>query len=104
MCLTCASLATLLLPHIPHILELVQKCLADSERSDGVLKLSLGLIGDLADTFPDGQIKQVLLAEWIMGELRSKGRYSAEIKRTLRWAREVSRSDVSLPNSPDWLL
>lgn len=68
------------------------------------MKLSLGLIGDLADTFPDGQIKQVLLAEWIMGELRSKGRYSAEIKRTLRWAREVSRSDVSLPNSPDWLL
>ncbi|EPS97330.1 hypothetical protein FOMPIDRAFT_1025098 [Fomitopsis schrenkii] len=81
--------STLLLPHIPHILELVQKCLADSERTDSVVKLSLGLIGDLADTFPDGQIKQLLLAEWIMGELRAKGRYSTEIKKTLRWAREM---------------
>lgn len=101
--LTHASLATLLLPHIPHILELVQKCLADSERTDSVVKLSLGLIGDLADTFPDGQIKQLLLAEWIMGELRAKGRYSTEIKKTLRWAREVRRSDLGLLNSPDWL-
>lgn len=99
--LTLLSLATLLLPHIPHILELVQKCLADSERTDSVVKLSVGLIGDLADTFPDGQIKQLLLAEWIMNELRARGRYTQDIKRTLRWAREASRFDTCLLSSPD---
>lgn len=53
------------------------------------MKLCIGLIGDLADAFPDGQIKQFLLAEWIMTELRTKGRMPSETRKTLRWAREV---------------
>lgn len=65
--------------------------MADSERTDSVVKLAVGLVGDLADTFPDGQIKQLLLAEWLMSELRARGRYSTDVKRTLRWAREASR-------------
>ncbi|KAH9834388.1 ARM repeat-containing protein [Rhodofomes roseus] len=81
--------STLLLPHIPHILELVQKCLADSERTDTAAKLCFGLIGDLADTFPDGQVKQLLLSDWLMNELRQKNRYPQDVKKTLRWAREM---------------
>ncbi|KAH9922336.1 ARM repeat-containing protein [Epithele typhae] len=79
----------LLLPHIPHILELVQKCLADSERSESTIKTAVGLVGDLADAFPVGQLKQLLLAEWLASELRMKGRMSPETKRTLKWAREM---------------
>ena len=91
-------LVVLLLPHVQAILELVQRSLADEERSDNSVKLSLGLIGDLADAFPAGQIKQHLLSEWVAQALRSKGRFSAEAKKTLRWAREVSRS-MLYPNS-----
>ncbi|EMD35060.1 hypothetical protein CERSUDRAFT_116561 [Gelatoporia subvermispora B] len=80
---------SLLLPHVPSILELVQRCLADSERTESASKTCIGLIGDLADSFPDGQIKQYLLAEWVASELRSKSRMSPETKRTLRWAREM---------------
>ncbi|KZT05199.1 ARM repeat-containing protein [Laetiporus sulphureus 93-53] len=79
----------LLLPHVQSILDLVQRSLADSERTDAVLKLGLGLIGDLADAFPDGRLKQVLLADWIMSELRSRGRMPPDTKKTLRWAREM---------------
>lgn len=80
----------LLLPHVSHILELIQRCLADSERTDAIHKAGVGLIGDLADTFPEGQIKQLLLSEWISTELRTKQRASPEVRKTIRWAREVS--------------
>lgn len=81
----------MLLNHVQTILELVQRCLADEDRSDSVVKLSLGLVGDLADSFPNGEIKQLLLAEWLAQALRSKARLSSETKKTLRWAREVRK-------------
>ncbi|KAF9813282.1 hypothetical protein IEO21_05666 [Rhodonia placenta] len=80
---------TLLLPYVQSILELVQRVIADNERSDSAFKLCIGLIGDLADAFPDGQIKQLLLAEWIMTELRARGRLPQETRKTMRWAREM---------------
>ncbi|KAI0920424.1 hypothetical protein AcW1_002169 [Taiwanofungus camphoratus] len=81
--------AGLLLPHVQSIMELIQRCLADSERTDISVRLCAGLIGDLADAFPDGQIKQYLLAEWIANELRTKARLPLETKKTIRWAREM---------------
>ena len=81
--------ATLLLPHVQSMLELVQRCLADEERTESLVKMSLGLVGDLADTFAAGQIKRFLLSEWLATALRSKNRYSSETKKTIRWAREV---------------
>ncbi|KII83643.1 hypothetical protein PLICRDRAFT_180247 [Plicaturopsis crispa FD-325 SS-3] len=79
----------LLLPHVQSILELIQRCLADDERTDSIVKLSFGLLGDLADCFPNGEIKQFLLSEWVVTELRSKTRMPVENKKTLRWAREM---------------
>ncbi|TDL26856.1 ARM repeat-containing protein [Rickenella mellea] len=85
----------LLLPHVPSILELIQRSLADEDRPESVVKLCLGLVGDLADAFPGGQIKQYLLAEWLASALRSKARLSSDAKQTLRWAREmVKRATV----------
>ena len=79
----------LLLPHSSNILELVQRCLADDDRSETTVKLCFGLLGDLADCFPNGQLKQLLLSEWIASDLRNKRGMSQETKKTLRWAREV---------------
>ncbi|KAH8112102.1 ARM repeat-containing protein [Phellopilus nigrolimitatus] len=79
----------LLLPYVQSMLELVQRCLADEERPESVVRLSLGLVGDLADAFPNGEIKQLLLAEWLAQMLRAKTRLSSDTKKTLRWAREM---------------
>ena len=79
----------MIVPYVPNILDLIQRCLTDEERTDAIVKTSLGLVGDLADAFPNGQIKQFLLAEWLVLELRSKGRMPPETKKTMRWAREV---------------
>jgi hypothetical protein len=40
-------LAPALLLHVPSILELIHQCLADEERSDSFVELSIGLIGSL---------------------------------------------------------
>jgi importin subunit beta-1 len=79
----------LLLPHSSNVLELIQRCLADDERTESTVKLSFGLLGDLADCFPNGQLKQLLLSEWVASELRSKRGMSQETKKTMRWAREM---------------
>jgi importin subunit beta-1 len=83
-------LASLLLSHASSILDLIRRCLADEERTDVLMRLSYGLIGDLADCFPQGQLKQLLLANWIGAELRARHRMPEETKKTMRWAREVN--------------
>jgi importin subunit beta-1 len=82
--------AGLLLPHAPSIFELIQRCLTDDERTDSLVKLAFGLVGDLADSFPNGQLKQLLLQEWIANELRNRRGLGADAKKTMRWAKEVS--------------
>ncbi|KIM58066.1 hypothetical protein SCLCIDRAFT_1218905 [Scleroderma citrinum Foug A] len=79
----------LLLPHSSTILDLIQRCLADDERSESTVRLCFGLIGDLADCFHTGQLKQLLLSEWVAAELRNKRGMSPETKKTMRWAREM---------------
>lgn len=78
-----------MLPYVPSIFELIQRSLTDDEKPETVVKLALGLIGDLADTFSNGQLKQVLLADWVALALRNKSRLSPDAKKTLRWAKEV---------------
>ncbi|RXW25205.1 hypothetical protein EST38_g723 [Candolleomyces aberdarensis] len=80
-----------LVPHVPSILDLVQRCLGEEERLDSLLRLSYGLLGDLADCYPNGQIKQYFLQQWVVSELRTKQRMVPETKKTLRWAREMVR-------------
>lgn len=72
------------------MLELIQRCLGDDERTESMAKSAFGLMGDLADTFPNGQIKQLLLQEWIGLELRNRRGMSSEVKKTMRWAKEAS--------------
>ncbi|KAJ3505061.1 hypothetical protein NLJ89_g7615 [Agrocybe chaxingu] len=79
----------ILIPHSQNILELVHRCLVDEERSDALMRLSYGLIGDLADCFPGGQLKQLFLVNWVAQELRSRQRMVEETKKTMRWAREA---------------
>ncbi|KAF8658436.1 hypothetical protein AX16_001987 [Volvariella volvacea WC 439] len=81
--------AHLLLPHSQTMLDLVRRCLSDEERTDAVVKLGYGLIGDLADSFPNGEIKALLLDPWVISELRSKQRMTPDMKKTMRWAREM---------------
>ena len=78
-------------PYAQIILDVAQRAMNDQERTESTPKLVFGLIGDLASAFPNGEIKQSLLVEWISTELRTK-RFVGPTKQTQRWAREVSAS------------
>jgi hypothetical protein len=88
MDITFLCAVNLLLPHAQNILDLVYRSFEDDQRPESVSRLGYGLIGDLAETF-QGQIKNLLLAEWIALELRARHRYPGDTKKTMRWAREV---------------
>ena len=62
----------------------------DEDKTDATMRLSYGILGDLACTFPHGQITQQLSAQWITTELRSKSKMPGETKKISKWAREVS--------------
>lgn len=53
----------------------------------------MGLVGDLAEAFPNGEIRDPLLAEWVVNNLvKSKPRgLTPEGKRTIKWAKEVRK-------------
>lgn len=78
---------TLLLGHVQSIFNFLH-LVYDEDHSETALKQSAGLIGDLADTFPNGQLKEVLLQDWVAGLVRTKIR-NPDVKKTLRWAREM---------------
>ncbi|KAJ7075629.1 armadillo-type protein [Mycena belliarum] len=81
---------SVLLPYVESILELVHRCSVDEERTDAQMKLSFGLIGDLAESLAGSpQMKQMLLKPWIAQELRTKHRMPQETNKTRRWAREM---------------
>ncbi|QRV75010.1 importin subunit beta-1 [Ceratobasidium sp. AG-Ba] len=84
-----------LLPYVSTMLSLCARALNDEERSDTVVRAAFGLIGDLADLFPKGQIKSLLQEGWITTALgqRPKGA-PPETKRVLKYARESVRRAI----------
>lgn len=81
-----------MLPFVAGIFDLLRRTVLDEERTDLVFQKAMGLIGDLAETFPNGEIREHLLSEWIISNLiKAKPRgQTAEAKRTIKWAKEVS--------------
>ncbi len=61
----------------------------------------MGLVGDLAEAFPNGEIRDQLLAEWVVNNLvKSKPRgLTQEGKRTIKWAKEVREIALFAPRS-----
>jgi importin subunit beta-1 len=74
------------------MMDLIRRTLEDEDKTEAALKLAIGLVGDLADTFPTGEIKEFLLADWVALALKNKSRVSSESRKTMRWAREVRMS------------
>jgi importin subunit beta-1 len=88
----------LLLPHVPQLLQLIQVVLSDEEKTDSQSKLAYGLLWDIADTFKGGQIRGLLLQEWIVSEMRPRGaRLLPETKKVWKHAREAVKIATAVP-------
>ncbi|PLW34755.1 hypothetical protein PCASD_12943, partial [Puccinia coronata f. sp. avenae] len=88
-----ASKTDLILPHVPTICAFLHVVATDQDQTDELLKGTLGIIGDLAEIFANGQIKGALDQQWIAEVLKS-GRTRVggpETKKLAKWAKEMVR-------------
>jgi len=79
---------SLLLPHIPSMLDLIKRTLEDDEHTTPGVTSAFGLLGDIGDSFPDGRIKDQLLVDWVATAFKNKSRVPSEARNSLRYARE----------------
>lgn len=64
---------------------------AQIERTESLMRATIGLLGDLASAFPNGELKGLLSASWVAEFIKAgRGRGNGvETRKTASWAREV---------------
>lgn len=81
-----------------HLLSIISEE-ATFSLSESVSRSAVGLIGDLAQMFPDGRIKQIYTQDWItqfIKKTRSNPTFQQNTTDTARWAREQQKQQLSL--------
>jgi importin subunit beta-1 len=89
--------AALLAPYVESIFQLLNGVYVDQNRSEGLMRSSMGVIGDLSDTFPNGEFSQYYRADWLISmirETRSNREFQDRTVNTARWAREQVRRQI----------
>jgi importin subunit beta-1 len=84
--------AGLLLPYVPELFSFLREVYADPERTVSIVSNMVGLLGDLAEVFPNGQLRELFQAQWVQQCLREgrTNRHATKAQRDIaRWAREM---------------
>ncbi|KAL8733147.1 MAG: hypothetical protein Q9166_002339 [cf. Caloplaca sp. 2 TL-2023] len=86
-------------PHVDSIFKFLHLVSQDPNRSEALLRAAMGVIGDLADAFPNAEYGDAFRSEWVIGlirEVRTSQEYAPRTKDTARWAKEqVKRQGAS---------
>lgn len=92
------SKANLLQEYATSIFQLLFTISQDVNRSEGLLRASMGVIGDLADAFPNGEISALYRNDWVtkfIKDVRTNKEFSSRTIETARWAREQVKRQVA---------
>lgn len=79
------------MPYVNSVFTFLHLTLTDQDRTENILRSSIGLLGDLAEAFPSGQLKEPLTSPWVV-EMLKAGRTKiggSETKKVTKWAKEV---------------
>ncbi|KAK9464375.1 armadillo-type protein [Lipomyces arxii] len=90
-----------LLPYVQPIFGFLAAVSTNSMmlRSESAVRSIVGLIGDIANIYKDGRVKNFYREEWItdlIRKARSDRSFSAALKETAKWAREQQKHQVTL--------
>ena len=88
------SIAGLLKDYVDPIFRLLHAVATDQNRSEALLRSSMGVLGDLADAFPNGEISDYYRNDWVMQmvkEAKSNRDFSPRTIQTAKWTREQVR-------------
>ena len=78
-------------PYIQSIFRMIHVVAQDQYRSEALIRSTMGVIGDLAEAFPNGEFVEIFREPWLMDlikDTRSNRDYSASTIDTTKWARE----------------
>ncbi|ATY66587.1 importin beta-1 subunit [Cordyceps militaris] len=85
--------------YVPTIFQLLGVIASDSTKSEGLLRSCMGVIGDLADAYPNGELveafRQPSLTTMIK-ETKTNRDFSPRTIETARWAREQVKRQLAI--------
>ncbi|RMZ01113.1 hypothetical protein D0860_07739 [Hortaea werneckii] len=81
----------LLRPYVESVFQLLQTVYQDVNRTEALLRSSMGVVGDISEAFPSGEFAHYFRNEWLTAmarEIRGNKEFSPRTQETARWARE----------------
>ena len=93
----CVSVA-LLSPYITPAFQWLNMLFMDPDRSDSLTRAMVGLLGDLSETFPNGQLREFLVQEWVdklVRQARTDRHSSGSTKEVAKWARVAIKLQIN---------
>ncbi|KAK3331040.1 armadillo-type protein [Apodospora peruviana] len=84
-------------PYVTSIFQLLNVIASDVNRSEALMRASMGVIGDLADAYPNGELVEAFRQDWLSAlikETRSNRDFQARTIETARWAREQVKRQI----------
>jgi importin subunit beta-1 len=86
-----SSKTQVLQQHVQAIFALLALIAGDINRSESLMRASMGVIGDLADAYPNGELVDAFRQDWVttlIKETKTNRDFSPRTIETARWARE----------------
>lgn len=86
-------------PYVEQIFRLLNMIWQDPNRTEGVLRSAMGVLGDLSEAFPGGEISGLYKQEWVMAmvkDTKSNRDHEERTINTARWAREQVKRQTSM--------
>ncbi|GAO16073.1 uncharacterized protein UV8b_02275 [Ustilaginoidea virens] len=83
--------------YVPTIFNLLGQIANDTLRSESLMRASMGVIGDLADAYPGGELVEAFRQDWLttmIKQTKTNRDYQPRTIETARWAREQVKRQV----------
>lgn len=84
-------------PFVQSIFQMLNIISQDMNRSEALMRSSMGVIGDLADAYPGGELVDMFRSDWLTAmirETKTNSEFQGRTKDTARWAREQVKRQV----------
>jgi importin subunit beta-1 len=78
-------------PHVSAIFQILGLIANDQNRSESLMRAAMGVIGDLADAYPNGELVDGFRQDWLtqmIKETKTNREFAPRTIDTARWARE----------------
>ncbi|KAI6782562.1 putative kap95 protein [Emericellopsis cladophorae] len=87
----------MLQPYVPSIFNMLKVVSGDMNRSEALMRAAMGVIGDLAEAYPQGEFSNEFREDWLTAMIKQVKTNDGFMPRTIetaRWAREQVKRQV----------